>query len=243
MGAQFATTSWSQVLAVGDGEGTASQRALELLCEKYWFPLYAYVRRRGHDADEAADLTQAFFAHLFERHAISRADPGAGRFRSFLLGSLQNFLSHERDRSRALKRGGGATTISLDAETAEDRYIREPADPKTPEEVYERRWAMTVVRRALRSLESEYEAEGKGERARVLRRYLVGDEPRLPYRDVAAQLDMSEGAVKVAVRRMRQRLGRLLRTEIAETLADAEDVDQELRHLLGVLRPFQPKRE
>lgn len=242
MSAEFATTSWSQVLAARAGSSTESRRALEALCATYWYPLYAYVRRQGHDSDESRDLTQAFFAHLFEKDTLQRAEPVAGRFRSFLLGSLKNFLSHERDKAQTLKRGGANNIISLDAEIAENRYGSEPVERLTPEEIYERRWAMTVVKRAMRRLREEPAPDEHPDQLTKLKAYLVGERPRVPYREVASELGMTEGAVKAAVQRLRKRFGGLLRAEIAETLADPADTDDELRHLLLVIRPFGAKR-
>ena len=240
---EFGTTSWSQVLTARDGSDTESSQALEALCERYWYPLYAYIRRQGNTADQARDLTQGFFVHLLEKDTLQRADPGAGRFRSFLLGSVRNFLSHDRERSSALKRGGPATTLSLDKELAERRYGREPAGQLTPEEIFERRWALTVVEQAMRQLRAEYSQDEDRRRFARLQPYLVGEEPHIPYRAVAEELGMTEGAVKAAVRRARQRFGDLLRQEIGQTLADPGDVDDELRHLLLVIRPFHGKSE
>jgi len=242
MSTEFATTSWSHVLAARDGTDTQARVALEGLCEIYWYPLYAYVRRQGHDPEEARDLTQGFFAQLFENETLQRTNPSAGRFRSFLLACLKHFLSHERDRAKALKRGGGTSPISLDADAAEKRYDREPAEGLTPEEVFERRWALAVVERALERLREETDEKANPTRFARLATYLTGEEPRVPYRQAASALGMSEGAVKVAVHRLRQRFGELLRAEVAETLADPEETDEEVRHLLTVIRPFEPKR-
>jgi RNA polymerase sigma-70 factor (ECF subfamily) len=242
MRTQFATTSWSQVLAARDGTDTEARDALERLCETYWYPLYAYVRRRGHDPEAARDLTQGFFAELFENETLRQVEPSAGRFRSFLLACLKHFLSHERDRAKTLKRGGGTSPISLDAAAAEKRYDREPAVDLTPEEVFERRWALTVVERALGRLRQEADEKGHPQRFIRLAVYLTGETPRLPYREVASELAMSEGAVKVAVHRLRRRFGELLRAEVAETLADPAETDQEVRHLLLVIRPFKARR-
>jgi RNA polymerase sigma factor (sigma-70 family) len=239
---RFATTSWSQVLKAREGTGTEARQALEGLCETYWYPLYAYVRRQGKEPDEARDLTQAFFAHLLEKETLQAAEPSAGRFRSFLLASLKHFLSHERDRARALKRGGGTPPISLDADAAEKRYDREPAAGLTPEQIFERRWARTVVDEALARLEEESSDEGHLQELARLKAYLTGEEPRVPYREVASELGMTEGAVRMAVHRLRQRFGQLLRAEIAETLADPEETDEEVRHLLLVIRPFEAQR-
>lgn len=236
MSERFATTQWTLVLAARDGtEGEAAQ-ALEALCDAYWYPLYAYVRRRGHDQDAARDLTQAFFAELLGRDFLGSVDRSKGRFRAFLLASLGNFLSHERDRERALKRGGGVRPLPLDADTAETRYLREPADRLTPELVFERRWGLTVMERAMERLRAD--ASDEPERFERLRPCLTGSE-HASYREIAEALGLTESAVKAAVHRLRQRYGRLLRDEIAATVADPAEVDDELRHLLAVVRPWQ----
>jgi RNA polymerase sigma-70 factor (ECF subfamily) len=239
---EFATTSWSQVLAAQEATGTEARNALEELCETYWYPLYAYVRRRGHDPEEARDLTQGFFAELLENETLLKAEPSEGRFRSFLLVSLKHFLSHERDKAKALKRGGGTPPISLDAAAAEKRYDREPAKGLTPEEIFERRWALTVVERALGRLQEEMAEKEPPQHFGRLKSYLTGEEPRVPYREVAAELGITEGAIKVAVHRLRRRFGQLLRAEVAETLADPQETSNEVRHLLLVIRPFEAQR-
>jgi DNA-directed RNA polymerase specialized sigma24 family protein len=231
----FATTQWNVVLAARDGTATEARRALELLCEAYWYPLYAFVRRRGHEADEARDLTQAFFADLLGRDFLGAVDRSKGRFRSFLLASLEHFLSHERDKAHALKKGGGVPPLSLDAAMAETRYSHEPADRVTPETVFERRWGLTVMERAMERLRTESAEDQRFER---LRPYLTGSDEHTPYKEAAEALAMTETAVKAAVHRLRQRFGRLLREEIAQTVADPAEVDDELRHLLAVVRPW-----
>ena len=233
---RFATTQWKVVLDARDGTESQARLALESLCHAYWFPLYAYVRRRGHDADQARDLTQAFFADLLGRNFLEAIDRSRGRFRSFLLASLENFLSHERDKANALKKGGGQAPISLDGADAETRYRLEPADPETPELVFERRWGVTVMERTMERLRAEY--AGEPGRFEQLKPCLTGDNPDR-YAEIAAGLGMTEAAVKAAVHRLRQRYGRLLRDEIAETVTSPSEVDEELRHLLGVLRPWQ----
>ena len=233
---RFATTQWKVVLDARDGTESQARLALESLCHAYWFPLYAYVRRRGHDADEARDLTQAFFADLLGRNFLDAIDRSKGRFRSFLLASLENFLSHERDKANALKKGGGVAPISLDGADAETRYRLEPSDPETPELVFERRWGATVMERTMERLRTEYAGEpGRFER---LKPCLTGDNPDR-YAEIGAALGLAESAVKAAVHRLRQQYGRLLREEIAETVTSPTEVDEELRHLLGVLRPWQ----
>ena len=235
MGARVATTQWSQVLAARDGSDTRARRALESLCQTYWQPLYAYIRHQGYGPEEARDLTQGFFAELLAKEVLSDVNPEKGRFRSFLLASLRHFLSHERDRARALKRGGGARTLSLDVETGEAGYVREPAAEMTPAEVFESRWAMTVLERAAGRLPAGPK-EFCAERFAHLKQYLTSAEPQPPYRETASALGMSESGVRSAVNRLRQRLGECLRQEIAETVSDPADVDEEVRHLLVVLR-------
>lgn len=233
---RFATTQWSVVLAAREGSETRARQALESLCESYWYPLYAYVRLRGHSADEVRDLTQAFFADLLSRDFLGHIDRSKGRFRSFLLASLENFLSHERDKAQALKKGGGLRPLALDALHAEDRYRYEPVDRLTPEMVFERRWGLTVLERTMERLRLEF--RDQPDRFERLKPFLTGAGDT-QYREVAAGLGMTETAVKAAIHRLRQRYGRLLREEIAETVADSAEVDEEMRHLLGVIRPWQ----
>lgn len=234
-GQVFVTTQWSVVLAASRSDTTNAQAALEKLCRTYWYPLYAYVRRRGHPAEDAQDLTQAFFARLLERHWVSDADRERGRFRTFLLTAMSRFLSNEWDKARAQKRGGGVAHVPIQLDTAETRYGHEPADSCTPEQCYERRWALTLLDTVLQRLRAEYEHAGKGELFAGLNSSLIGGRESQPYAELAAKLDLSEGAVKVAVHRLRQRYRKLLRAEIAETMTATEDVDEELRHLFAVL--------
>lgn len=240
MSSGFSTTQWSQVLTARDSCDTEADEALATLCETYWYPLYAYVRRQGHEAEDARDLTQAYFALLLEKDYLKGVEPSKGSFRAFLLTSLRHFLSHEWEKARALKRGGDTRTISLDIEAAEARFSFEPADPMTPEQVFERRWTLMVLERVLGRLRQWAVDSGNGDQFEHLERFLTGQQPRIPYRQVAAELGMTEGAVKAAVRRLRQRFGRLLREEIAETVADPEEIDDEVRHLLLVIKPWEP---
>jgi len=234
--ARLATTQWSQVLAARDGSETESRQALEALCQTYWMPLYAYIRQQGVSPEDASDLTQAYFAELLEKDFLADVDPAKGRFRAFLLASLRNFLSHERVKSRRLKRGGGTQSLSLDIDAGEKGYAVHPVEKSTPEDVYEYRWAVTVLDRAMDRLERESQDSGTEQHFRCLRPYLRSESPQQPYREVADLLEMSEGAVKVAVHRLRKRFGGALRLEIAETVSDSADVDDEVRHLLQVLR-------
>lgn len=236
MGTTVATTQWSQVLAARDSSDTAARGALESLCLTYWQPLYAYIRHQGYGPEEAADLTQGFFTAFLEKDFLSVVNPEKGRFRSFLLASLRHFLSHERDRTRALKRGGGTRTLSLDVEAGEVGYVAEPADEMTPADVFERRWAMTVLDRASARLQTE-SAEFGSDRFALLKQYLTSGELQAPYRETASALGMSETAVESAVHRLRKRLGRCLSQEIAETVSDPSEVAKEVRHLLAVVRP------
>lgn len=233
--ARFATTHWTTVLAAGEGSSADSREALARLCERYWYPLYAYVRRRGNDPADAQDLTQAFFARLFERELLKRIAPEGGRFRSFLLTALKHFLTDEWKRGRARKRGGGRTTLSIDERDAEERYRVEPVDTLNPERLFERRWALTLLESALARLEEEYRSSGKVETFARLRSVLLADSDAPAYSEIGAQLGISEGAVKVAAHRMRSSFRRLLRAEIADTVNRPEEVDEELRHLFVVL--------
>jgi len=233
----FPTTQWSVVLAARGHTGAEAREALESLCSVYWYPLYAYTRSRGNDPETARDLTQAFFAHLLERDLLQPVDPAKGRFRSFLLASLKNFLGHERERAQALKRGGGVPTLSMDGEDAEGRFSREPVERLTPEQIFERRWGLTIMQRAMERLEAA-SASRPGQFDR-LKGYLTGAEPQVAYRQAAADLGLSEGAVKTAVHRLRREYGLILREEIKATIADADELDDELRHLLAVIRPWQ----
>ncbi len=231
----FLTTRWSVVLTAGRGAGSDSQRALEELCETYWYPLYAYVRRRGHRAEDAQDLTQAFFARLLEKNAVGAADPRRGRFRAFLLASLKNFLANEWNRERAQKRGGGCSVLSLDFTAADARFVREPRDELTPERAYERSWALAVLERALAGLEREHAERGRQRLFERLKDTLVAGGLRVPYRELAEDLDMTEGAVKVAVHRLRTAFREALRREVSETVGGKGDLDAELHGLITAL--------
>ena len=223
------------MLAAAGSDTTNAQAALEKLCRTYWYPLYAYVRRRGHAAQDAQDLTQAFFVRLLERHWVADADHDRGLFRTFLLTAMSRFLSDEWDKARAQKRGGDVTHVPIQLDTAETRYGLEPADNGTPEQSYERRWALTLLDTVLQRLRAEYEDAGKGELFAGLNSCLVGGREAQPYAGLATKLEMNEGAVKVAVHRLRQRYRKLLRAEIAETMTATENVDEELCHLFAVL--------
>jgi RNA polymerase sigma-70 factor (ECF subfamily) len=233
--AVFVTTRWSVVMAAGQADSTDAQPALESLCATYWYPIYAYARRRGHSVEDAQDLTQAFFARLLERHWVSNADQHRGRFRTFLLTAMNRFMSDEWDKARAQKRGGGAGHIPLQLDSAETRYGCEPADDRTPEQYFERRWVLTLLENVLARLRGEYEQEGKGRVFAALSSTLPGGDESPRYAELATQAGLSEAAVKVAVHRLRKRYRHRLRTEIADTVAGHSDVDDELRHLFAVL--------
>jgi len=232
---RFATTRWSVVLAARRSGSLHSREALATLCKAYWYPLYAYVRRQGYQADEAQDLTQEFFATLLEKKFLKAADRELGKFRSFLLASIKHFLSNDRDRARSKKRGGGKLPISLDFEAAEGRFCREPTHDRTPERLFERRWALTLLDEVLARLRDEFVAAGKLRLFDRIKEYLTGDSGLASYAVVAAELEMSEGAVKVAVHRVRRRYRELLRDQIAQTIADPAEIDDEIRDLFAAL--------
>ena len=233
--AVFATTHWSVVLAAGEAVSTESSEALERLCRTYWYPLYACIRRRGYNAADAQDLTQEFFTRLLAKNYPRQADPAKGKFRSFLLLRLNHFLADEHDRATTQKRGGGKTFISLDEQSPEDRYCLEPADELSPERIFERRWAQTILDQAIARLEAEFVAAGKTEIYDVLKTFQPGEQNPLSYAETAARLGVSEGAVKSMIHRLRQRHRELVREEIAHTVSTVAEVDEELRHLIAVL--------
>jgi RNA polymerase sigma-70 factor (ECF subfamily) len=230
----FATTHWSVVLAAGRSDIPQARDALEKLCQTYWYPLYAYVRRRGYSPADAEDLTQQFFAWLLERDWLGGADQQRGRFRSFLLTSFSNFLANEWDKARTQKRGGGRV-VSLQRDEAEIRCTREPVDNLTPEQSYEWRWALTLLDQVMNRLSAEFARDGKAELFEVLKPCLLGERTAQPYAALASKLAMTEGSMKVAVYRLRQRYRQLLRDEIANTVATPEEVEEELRYLSAVL--------
>jgi RNA polymerase sigma-70 factor (ECF subfamily) len=232
MNPRFATTSWTQVLLAREAPSTEAHQALEGLCRAYWYPLYAFVRRQGYGPEESRDLTQSYFAQLLEKDYLGDFDPSLGRFRVFLQASVKNFLSNERDKKHALKRGGHTQVVSLNDDEVEGRYRYEPADRLTPEEIFERRWALTVLERVMERLSRELSESGRGEEFQKLKGFLTGDGPKVPYRQIAHELRTSEEAVKTSVHRLRQKFGTLLRQEIAETVSTPEEIDDEIRHLL-----------
>ena len=232
---RFATTHWSVVLAAGTPESSRYKEALETLCRSYWFPLYAYLRRRGYSSHEAEDFTQGFFTRLLEKKGLRLADPKLGKFRSYLLGALKHFLADERDRTQAQKRGGDRKFFSLDFENAENQYVLEPTDQLSPEKLFERSWALTVLQRAMARLEAESASLHKQKVFKNLVVFLAPTEKTTPYREVAAGLNMTEAAVKVAVNRLRKRYRELLRDEIAQTVANEEQVGEELCELYAAI--------
>ena len=234
---KFQTTNWSAVLAAGDTAIPGARESLEKLCKMYWYPLYAFVRRLGRSPEEAQDLTQGFFAYMLQSRLISKADPDAGRFRSFLLASLKNFLAHEHERATALKRGGGSVVFSLHEFEPEERLKHEPADAATPEQIFDRRWAMQQIENGLRRLEDDYARSGRGPLFDLLKEYVWGDKNTLSLAEIATRLDLTEEAVKKAVQRLRQRFRDFLRAEIAQTVATPDQIDDELRHLRAALVP------
>ena len=233
--AVFATTHWSMVLKAGQADTTHAREALAKLCQNYWYPLYAYVRRRGYSAHDAQDLTQAFFLCLLERQSLANADPNRGRFRSFMLGAMNHFLAAEWAKMQTQKRGQGRPPLSLDLAAAEQRFDLEPADNATPDKAFDRQWATALLNVVLDKLENEYRREDKIELFSVLKQALAGKRESQPYIQIARQLGMNEGAVRVAVHRLRRRYRELLKAEIAHTVGSPEEAKDELNHLFHVI--------
>lgn len=231
-GGRFVTTRWAVVAAAGDSSPAEAHEALAALCQTYWPPLYSYLRRHGHDREQAQDLVQGFFVRLLERRDVRTADPARGRFRSFLLTALKRYVINEHERATSLKRGGPQLPLSLDFETAERRDALEPRTDDTPERVFDRRWAAITLDRAMQRLRAESHDSGKGVMVDTLLPYLTETSELPPYSAVAGGLGLTEGAVKVAVHRLRQRFGAVLRLEIADTVLAREDVDDEVRELI-----------
>jgi len=231
----FRTTHWSVVLAAQDPDSLDRSAALTALCESYWYPLYAFVRRLGRNAHDAEDLTQEFLARLLEKSALISVHPEHGRFRSFLLASLKNFLANDWDRNHAVKRGGECTVISWDDRSGEDRYLQEPSHDSTPEKLFEQSWALTVIATVMEQLKKEYAEAGKGPLFEAIQLYLADDGGPDTYAGMGQQLGMAESAIKMAVLRLRESFRRRLRLEIAQTVVDPGDIDEELRHLFACL--------
>ena len=233
---RFATTRWTLVIAAAGDVSTGSREALAELCERYWTPLYAYARRHGYDVPQAQDLTQAFFARLLEKGDLRAADPSRGKFRSFLISSFKHFVSNVRDHDRALKRGGGQPHLQLEFDTAEARYQAEPAaSTLTPEELFERQWAVQLVERVRAQLAAERERAGAGEQFARLAGFLNGDPEPGGYEELARDTGTTEGALRVTVHRLRRRFRELLRAEIAATVSDDSEIEGEIRHLISAL--------
>ncbi len=231
----FPRTHWTVVLTAGQQDSPQSQAALEVLCRAYWYPLYAFVRHRGHTREDAQDLVQGFFARLLKNHSLGTVEPEYGRFRSFLLAALRNYLANEWDKEKALKRGGGAHAIPLDEVLAESQFAREPVDELTPEKLYDRSWALTVLEQVRRRLREDYRARDKGARFELLEKFLPGEESDLTCAELGAQLGLSEGTIKAEIHRLRRRYRALLRDEIAQTVARPDEVNEEIHYLLAVL--------
>jgi len=231
----FHTTHWTVVLTAREKDGTAAQEALASLCSTYWYPLYAFIRRQGSSPHEAEDLTQAFFYHFLERHALGHVQPAAGKFRSFLLACLKNFLANERERAHAQRRGGGQSLVPMAGPDAEKRYSLEPADQRTPEAVFERRWALAVLERTMTELRQEYATAGKCDLFEALQGFLPGGHGETSRADLAAKRGVSVGAIDVSVHRLRQRFGGLLRQQVAQTVSSDDEVEEEIRYLISVI--------
>jgi DNA-directed RNA polymerase specialized sigma24 family protein len=231
----FQTTHWTVVLAAREKDVTAAREALASLCATYWYPLYAFIRRQGSSAHDAEDLTQEFFFRFLERNALERVQPADGKFRSFLLVCLKNFLANERERAQAQRRGGGRPLVPLDPVDAERRYSLELADYRTPEAMFERRWAWAVLDRTLTQLRREYAAGGKNDLFEELQGFLPGGHGNVAKSDLAAKRGISVGAIDVAIHRLRQRFGALLRQQVAQTVSTESEVEDEIRHLISAL--------
>jgi RNA polymerase sigma factor (sigma-70 family) len=230
---KFATTRWTLVMAAG-AAAPGSREAISRLCELYWQPLYSYARRRGQSVEQAQDLTQSFFVRFLEKHDIRAADRQRGRFRSFLLSAFKHFMANEYDRGRAKKRGGGHVTVPLEFGDAEARYVAEPADTLTPEDLFERQWALHVIDRAMTALRADLIESGKENVYTCLHGFLIGEKDQ-NYAQAARALGQTEGAVKVTVHRLRRRLRDFLRAEIAATVSDDSEIEDEIRYLIGVV--------
>ncbi len=230
----FATTSWSMVQAAADDQSDGVADALADLCQQYWYPLYAFVRRKGFDSNQAEDLTQSFFAELLEKKRLQHAEPSRGSFRSFLLTSMGNFIANHWRTECAQKRGGGQKILSIDYVHADHRYSRQLASELTAEKIFERNWALSILEQTLAAVGSQYEQSGKREIFDLLQGFLTGIDD-LPYAELSCKTGMREGALKVAIHRLRQRYGQQLRLQIARTVLDPAEVEQELESLFQAL--------
>jgi RNA polymerase sigma-70 factor (ECF subfamily) len=236
MQAAFVTTHWSVVLQAGADDSIASASALERLCQTYWYPLYVFVRRKGHSPHDAQDLTQEFFARFLEKKYVALADQGRGKFRTFLLRSLEHFLINEWQKGQAAKRGGTHRVISWDEDEVEQRYLAERANGEAPDKVFEKRWAMSVLEQVMVHLRQEFSEPDKQELFDSLKQSIWGETSTVSYETIGAKLRMTEGAVKIAAHRLRQRYRELLRAEVAQTVGSSAEVDEELKYLAAVLR-------
>ncbi|MBT4865277.1 MAG: sigma-70 family RNA polymerase sigma factor [Planctomycetaceae bacterium] len=234
--AAFATTRWSVVLSAGDRSSPDAASALETLCQVYWYPLYAFARRGGSSPDDSADLTQEFFSRLLEQEFLLAADREKGRFRSFLLTVFKRFLSKERDRAQTQKRGGGRRFLSINVQVGEQRYGFEPSDGWTPEALFERQWALTLLGQVMDKLQSDYEAKGRGALFNLCQPFLTGSGDGPAYPEIALQLEMNETAVRVAVHRLRERYRDMLKHEVAQTITETDSVEDELNYLRLAIR-------
>jgi RNA polymerase sigma factor (sigma-70 family) len=235
--AQFAATSWTLVMAAKQSGSPEAGAALEKLCAHYWYPLYAYVRRKGHDPDKAQDLTQEFFYRLIRENYLGAVDRRRGKFRSFLLAAMNHFMSNQRDYERAAKRGGGQTLFSLDETDAEDRYLREPSSTMSPEKIFERNWFLTLFDQALARLREEQVAAGRAEVFDHLKQFIVDDASAGDYNAAAAKVNMTANAVAVTVHRWRERYKKLVHEEVVRTVADPSEIEEELRRFFTVMEP------
>jgi RNA polymerase sigma factor (sigma-70 family) len=233
--AWFATTHWSVVLAAGQGADAQAAAALEQLCRTYWYPLYVFVRRRGHSPEDAQDLTQQFFALFLQKGYFRLADRAKGRFRTFLLHALEHFLINEWKRAQCAKRGGGATTLSLDLETAEHRFANEPVTTLTPERAYEKQWAAALLEHVLSTLRQEYAEAGSARMFAELADLLWGKDGSVSFAEIGGRLGLTEGAARAAMHRLRLRYREQLRCEVAQTVDEPGAVDEELRYLISVV--------
>jgi RNA polymerase sigma factor (sigma-70 family) len=233
LSSRFQTTRWTMIMAAKGRHDPAGQQAMALLCRAYWYPLYAFVRRSGRSAEDAQDLTQAFFARLLEKDFLKAVDPEKGRFRTFLLMALKRFVANEWHKARAVKRGGGVLQLSIDAGGAEERYAAEPVDAMSPEMLFDRRWAFTLLDRAMARLREEFEASGRGAAFEAMKEFLTGGDESC-YAELAGKIGSTEGAARVAVHRLRKRFREVFREELAETVTP-EKLGEELRHLREIL--------
>ncbi len=231
----FVTTHWSVVVAAGRTQTADSRGALAKLCETYWFPLYAFVRRRGYSPEDAEDLTQEFFSRLLQHNWVADADQAKGRFRTFLLAALTRFLANEWDKVRAQKRGGGAKAVQLDTALAEGRYTLHSTSPATPDQFFDRQWAMTLLERTLHRLQSEHDTAGKSDEFKSLSPFLTAERGAIPYAELAEKLKLTEATARQAVHRLRKRFREVFREEIQETIAAEDELEDEIRYLLSAL--------